>query len=311
MRRFIFIFFFFCSLAIQAQTVKVIQPIKFLALGDSYTYGTSVSKEESWPEQFLSRLKNDGFAFDTMAIIGRTGWTTSVLEYAIQTENPYGKFNLVSLLIGVNNQYSGRSLEDYEADFRNLLNTAVTLAGSKERVFVLSIPDYGYTPFGSGNQAYISSQIDAFNEVNKTITDSYNIAYFDITGFTRLGLANPEYVAADGLHPSGIMYGLWVDFIAPNFENDLLNSSNHNLLEYDNTGNIRIIVSENGIRFLSPENSNLEGSSFSIYSISGRKIYTGKYFPGIIPENVGQGIYIYELSSKSGKTFRGKFVWER
>lgn len=204
-----------------AQTIRIAEPIHFLALGDSYTIGQSVSTPESWPEQFASSLAYKGFDVRETKIIAQTGWRTDNLKNAINNQQPLTGFNLVSLLIGVNNQYQGRSLESYAVEFEELLKTAIFLAGnSKDHVFVLSIPDYAFTPYGNGNPA-ISTQIDLFNSVNRQITENYGVSYTDITPISRNGLANPELVASDGLHPSGIMYGLWVEEIMKKIEKEL------------------------------------------------------------------------------------------
>jgi lysophospholipase L1-like esterase len=145
-------------------------------------------------------------------IIATTGWTTLDLGNGIDTTNPQGPYDLVSLLIGVNDQYQGKDIAHYPERFTTLLNRAVTLAGGrKERVFVLSIPDYAYTPFGQTRDVErISREIDAYNDINRRVTREMDITYFDITPVSRNGLAQPDLVASDGLHPSGSMYQQWV-----------------------------------------------------------------------------------------------------
>jgi lysophospholipase L1-like esterase len=144
-------------------------------------------------------------------IIATTGWRTDDLAHAIRQADLTSDFQLVSLLIGVNNQYQGKSVEQYEKDFRELLATAIKLAGGRsQRVFVVSIPDYGFTPFGKPKQTIITDELNKFNEVNKRISQSEGVAWYHITDISREGLKDPELVASDGLHPSGKMYGLWV-----------------------------------------------------------------------------------------------------
>ena len=185
--------------------------IKYLALGDSYTIGQSVAIEDRYPIQLETRLLNDSINVDTTIIIAKTGWTTANLENGIIEANLTDTFDLVSLLIGVNNQFQGRSIDEYESEFAELLQTAIDFAGGeKENVFVVSIPDYAYTPFGNGNP-FTSQKIDDFNLVNKTITDSVGVSYFNITPISREGLDKPELVASDNLHPSGEQYSRWVD----------------------------------------------------------------------------------------------------
>lgn len=185
--------------------------IKYLALGDSYTIGQSVAIDDRYPIQLETRLINDSINVDTTIIIAKTGWTTANLENGIIEANLTDTFDLVSLLIGVNNQFQGRSIDEYEIEFAELLQTAIDFAGGeKENVFVVSIPDYAYTPFGNGNP-FTSQKIDDFNLVNKTITDSVGVSYFNITPISREGLDKPELVASDNLHPSGEQYSRWVD----------------------------------------------------------------------------------------------------
>ena len=194
------------------------EEIHYLALGDSYTIGESVPSHQNFPAHLSEELKKKGFSVST-EIIATTGWTTQNLKQAIERKNLTPSYNLVSLLIGVNNQYQGKSIEEYETEFEELLKTAIKLAGNnKEKVFVVSIPDYGYTPFGESKKEEISKEIDAFNNVNKRITNSFGITYIDITPISREGLANPSYVASDGLHPSGTQYKEWIQFILKNLK---------------------------------------------------------------------------------------------
>ncbi len=186
--------------------------VSYLALGDSYTIGESVAASERFPVLLASELRAEGIPVEEPTIIAKTGWTTSNLQSGIAKANFKEKeFDLVSLLIGVNNQYQGRSLEEYKREFTELLLQSIDLAGgTKENVFVVSIPDYGYTPFGRSRQEAISNEIDCFNAANKRITDSLGVAYINITPISRNGLSDPSLVADDGLHPSGKMYSQWV-----------------------------------------------------------------------------------------------------
>ncbi len=187
---------------------------KFLALGDSYTIGESVSEKERWPVQLAKKLREKGQSIGEPLIIATTGWRTDDLMNAVNKAHLKNEYDLVSLLIGVNNQYQGKSSEQYVIEFEDLLKTAIQLAkGKKENVFVVSIPDYGYTPFGKPKQAEISKALDRFNEINKRITEKAGIKYINITDISRQGIQQPELVADDGLHPSGKMYSLWVDRI--------------------------------------------------------------------------------------------------
>ena len=189
----------------------------YLALGDSYTIGEQVPLHESFPYQTIQLLRNhftNQHQFLAPEIIAKTGWRTDQLADAIQKANLKSDFNLVSLLIGVNNQYQGKSVVDYEPEFKSLLETALKLAGGKkDHVIVLSIPDYGFTPFGTPKKNEITTALDKFNFANRKITEAYGITYVDITEISRRGLEQPILVASDGLHPSGKMYSLWVEKI--------------------------------------------------------------------------------------------------
>ncbi len=203
---------FLLSNSMCAQTK--VEPIQYLALGDSYTIGESVAEHERWPAVLAARLTERGTTVSEPKIIAVTGWRTDNLKNGINIAQLKPSYDLVSLLIGVNNQYQGKPVGEYEIEFEELLKTAVDLAGgNKDKVFVVSIPDYGYTPFGVKRQAEISRALDGFNAVNKRITENYGIAYFNITDISRKGLEDPELVASDGLHPSGKQYGLWVERI--------------------------------------------------------------------------------------------------
>lgn len=208
------LFKFSVIITVVAQKVIIEEKVKFLALGDSYTIGQSVSVSERWPVQLITMLREKGFDCYDPTIIATTGWRTDNLKNAVVNANLSHDYNLVSLLIGVNNFYQGRSIETYSIEFEELLTMAIALAsGDTSRVFVVSIPDYGYTPFGESKQQSISKGIDAFNNVNKTISEKLNVAYYNITDISRRGLNEPDLVASDGLHPSGKMYKEWAELI--------------------------------------------------------------------------------------------------
>jgi lysophospholipase L1-like esterase len=191
-------------------------PVKtWLALGDSYTIGQGVTEAERFPSQTANILKQAGINIGTPGYIATTGWTTSNLSAAIAQQNP-PVHSVVSLLIGVNDQYQLHDTSGYRQRFTSLLNKAIELAGGKkENVFVLSIPDYSVTPFAAGGDtAQIRKEIDWFNAINKNVTGIYNCAYLDITASTREARYNRSLIAADGLHPSGIEYKRWADRLA-------------------------------------------------------------------------------------------------
>ncbi len=211
------LFLVLLSCKMNNETIKPVEPIRYLALGDSYTIGESVPASDNFPAQLFHALKDKNVSVSSYKIIARTGWTTTNLKAAIETSGLKDTFNLVSLLIGVNNQYQGKSIIEYKSEFIDLANRAIKFAGGKkEHVFIVSIPDYGYTPFGENNRASISAQIKEFNAVNKQVSDSLGLKYYNITPISQRGLAEPDLVAGDGLHPSAKMYKEWVELIMQN-----------------------------------------------------------------------------------------------
>jgi len=190
---------------------------RYLALGDSYTIGESVPAEQRWPVQLQKKLQAEGVKVASPEIISRTGWTTSELAEGIRATNPKGPYQLVTLLIGVNNQYRGLDTAEYRRQFRELLVQSAAFAGNDyARVMVVSIPDYGYTPFGqSRDRSEISRAIDRFNLINAQETRKTPAVYINITAISRNGIAEPQLVAPDGLHPSGEQYRRWVELIFP------------------------------------------------------------------------------------------------
>lgn len=198
-------------------TATVGDTLTYLALGDSYTIGQSVSVNDRWPVQVVRRLRSDGVYYKTPDIIAVTGWTTGDLLNATPVTAPDPPYHAVSLLIGVNNQYQHRSQSEYRIQFTELLQRAIRLAGDKpSHVVVLSIPDYSVTPFARGrNTAYIAAQIDSFNVINKEIAVSYQTAYVDVTGESRKAAGDPSLIASDSLHFSGKEYDLWAEKMEP------------------------------------------------------------------------------------------------
>lgn len=201
----------------QTMETSASSALTYLALGDSYTIGEAVDEADRWPVQLTRRLNEAGIAVADPKIIATTGWTTDELKAGIEKATLSDTFGLVSLLIGVNNQYRGYPLEEYKPQFEELLNTAIGFAGGdRDKVFVVSIPDYGVTPFGQGKDPQkIGDEVDMFNAANKAIANRYGIQYFDINAVSKTALGVDELNASDGLHPSGKMYTLWVDIIFP------------------------------------------------------------------------------------------------
>jgi len=188
--------------------------MRFLALGDSYTIGEGVTPAERWPVQLAALLRAKGVALDEPEIVARTGWTADELKAGIAAAGPRGPFDLVTLLIGVNDQYRGHPVEGFRPSFRALLAQAVGFAGGDaHRVLVVSIPDWGATPFAAGrDRARVAREIDAFNAVSREEAARAGVRTLDVTGSTR---AHPEEHVDDGLHPSGRQYRRWADAALP------------------------------------------------------------------------------------------------
>jgi len=183
----------------------------YLALGDSYTIGEGIPLHESFPYQVVQILRREGYDLHAPEIIAKTGWTTDELLAAISAMKILPQYDFVSLLIGVNNQYRGRTVEEYNQQFSTLLKKAIRLASNNpSRVIVLSIPDWGVTPFANGrDKKKISEEINQFNAINRSITEEHETHYVEITAGSRNASTDPELIAADGLHPSAKEYKRW------------------------------------------------------------------------------------------------------
>jgi lysophospholipase L1-like esterase len=196
----------------------------YLALGDSYTIGEQVATEENFPNQVASLL-NKKYKLEVAKpkIIAVTGWTTDELNAAIKKENVQETFDFVTLLIGVNNQYRGRDIENYKEEFTDLLNQAIAFTnGNPDRVFVLSIPDWGVTPFAEGkDREDIALKIDQYNQANKAITETHKCNYLDITTSTRKNGTDETFLTPDKLHYSAKEYKQWAELLAPLVANRL------------------------------------------------------------------------------------------
>lgn len=201
--------------------------LTYLALGDSYTIGEGVPSSDRWPVQLSEAINSASLAYYVSAptIIAQTGWNTQALSNAMDAANiDNEQYDLVSLLIGVNNQYQGLSLEQYETQFTALLQRAIAIAGGNlERVFVVSIPDYGYTPFGVNNQQQISTQLAAFNQACMELTEAAGVRHYNITPISQQWPSVDGLIAPDNLHPSGYQYSLWVE----SFLNDVIEQIGH------------------------------------------------------------------------------------
>ncbi len=192
--------------------------MRYLALGDSYTIGEALPVEDSWPMQWAQALRANDSRVSDPGIIAATGWTTDELNDALNEADSNNTirppYDLVSLSIGVNNQYRGRSFENYREEFTTLLQRAIRYAGNKtSQIFVLSIPDWGITEFGqqSGRDlAQIAHELDSYNQINADVSKQFGVHWIDISQVTREAGSHAKFYAADGLHPSRALYALWV-----------------------------------------------------------------------------------------------------
>ena len=188
--------------------------IKYLALGDSYTIGASVLENERWPNLFMSSLEELGYSIESNEIVATTGWTTTNLLSGINSSNLEKGYNLISILIGVNNFFQSKPVNLFKEELVEIIDSALVLANQDTgALFMLTIPDYGYTPFGASQVSTISVKTDLYNSIKDSIAKVFGIPLYDITNISRKGLNNPLLVAEDGLHPSGKQYGLWVDLL--------------------------------------------------------------------------------------------------
>lgn len=294
------------SAGLYAQSPDLDEPIRYLALGDSYTIGESVDVKERWPVQFVDSLRARGYTVDSLKIIATTGWRTDQLQTAIESQDPAG-FNLVSLLIGVNNQYQGGSLAVYKTEFEALLKKAIELAGgNRYKVLVLSIPDYAFTPFANGDTA-ITRELDEFNQANRAISAQYGVPYFHITDISRRGLEHPELVAGDGLHPSGKMYALWVERIMMTIPCKATTSSE----EYtpDHGPDLPVMIHQ-GHSFLRIK-PDFSPADFFLYELgTGRLVFRQKLEPEtfniIYTSALSRGLYVYSVVRDPATRYTGK-----
>lgn len=207
------LFFSSCGKNFPAYTIENNKAeFTILCLGDSYTVGEAVPVSQSFPFQLLQNLKTeDLITKGTYNLIAKTGWTTTELKEALQQNAVSSTYDIVTLLIGANNIFRNYPTEIYETEFEELLQAAIQKTGNQpEKVIVISIPDYGYTPFGKNNQAEISAKINAYNTINELLALQYGAQYVNITPISRKGLQQSYLITYDGLHPSGIMYAEWV-----------------------------------------------------------------------------------------------------
>ena len=189
-------------------------PFSFLALGDSYTIGESVEENERWPNQFIDYAQEYNVYFENPKIIAETGWKSNDLIDAIKSTNFDKKYDYISLLIGVNNQFNSRPIDEFNEDLNKLLNEINYLRKASSSIIIISIPDWGYTPFGEGyNRSQISNEINQFNNVLKRFATNNDFNFVDVTEISRKAISETDLIANDNLHPSGLMYSEWVEKI--------------------------------------------------------------------------------------------------
>ncbi|MBC7884949.1 MAG: T9SS type A sorting domain-containing protein [Saprospiraceae bacterium] len=294
--------------ALKSQELQIDNPIRFLALGDSYTIGQSVPVAQRWPEQLMDSLENRGFDIDTLRIIATTGWRTDNLLNAIRSQDLQNEnYNLVSLLIGVNNQFQSRPFSQYMQEFPILLDSAISYAGGDpSHVFVVSIPDYAYTPFGqqSGNASEISEKLDEYNEYNRQIAGERGVTYFDITPISRLGIQHPEYVAGDGLHPSGNQYTEWVKLMLELIDQQSTGLTGENrkleISVFPNPALNEVLVEMHG------EETD-EAYTIQLYTITGSLIHENQTLgklQSISLKNYPDGVYFIKITSGSAQVVK-------
>lgn len=300
----------FLTLGVLAQNIRVKSPVRFLALGDSYTIGQGVDEKDRWPVQLVKELERQGAEIEKLTLIARTGWTTRDLINGIKSESPDSTYNLVSLLIGVNNQYQGVNIDVYPDEFRSLLETALALCGGrKEGVFVLSIPDYGYTPYGSWNQETISVEIDHYNQMNRQIATEIGIAYFDITPISREVVSKPYYLATDELHPSGEMYERWIDLIEKRISLEVVSSV---IPSDEELNGVQVYPNptQNQLIIVAPE----QNYKLEIFDTRGVRMWSRDVIKNlkmkINTRKWSRGMYSYRVTLSNGDALSGKFIKE-
>lgn len=191
--------------------------MRFLALGDSYTIGEGVAEDERWPSHLARRLGRHGIHLTDIQLVAQTAWTADELADAIDEARPTGPFDLVTLMVGVNDQYRSRPVEAFAPEYGRLLTRAIGFAGGRApRVIAISIPDWGATPFAKGrDRSLIGREIDAYNTRSRALAERARVAWVDVTTASRAALSESSLITADGLHPSGEMYARWAELIAP------------------------------------------------------------------------------------------------
>lgn len=279
-----------------AQTLS--EPIRYLALGDSYTIGASVSENERWPIQLRDSLTLAGYNFESTEIIAVTGWRTDNLMNGIVQNQPDSNYNLVSLLIGVNNQFQGSPINKFRIELDSLIRWSIALAqGNPNQVFMVSIPDYGYTPFGSPqSRERISRELDNYNSIKDSLAQVYNIPYYYITDISRRGLEETDLVADDNLHPSGKQYTLWVERILP----ELLNTTS---TDFPKSEDITITSDSQSVTITGI----IGASNIQVVNMEGKVVRTISCDADCRIEQLPSGIFIVSVDNQ-GKKYTKKVI---
>jgi lysophospholipase L1-like esterase len=314
MRNYILLIILSFPVSFFAQALTIQSPVRFLALGDSYTIGQSVSPTARWPAQLADSLVLRGFETEALRVIATTGWRTDNLINAIRNQNLEDEnYNLVSILIGVNNQYQGRPFSQYINEFPALVDSAIRYAGGdKDKVFIVSIPDYAYTPFGqqSSNPAEISMELDQYNAYSQQIVDSLQITYFNITPISRQGLQVPSYVASDGLHPSAVQYTEWVKLML-----ELIDQRLTAVEPLDISSTLHLQLSPNPasemVTIDIPEEEFSKPCNLSIYDPMGKLVMERNLVENVSQVSIDtlpEGIYIVSIQTKGTFAVRKLFI---
>lgn len=214
-----------CDQKIERKGDTAMDSISFLALGDSYTIGTRIDPEHNWPQQLQDTLTARNFIVDTTVVVAMNGWTTTDLLSEIEQRELSQPYNLVSILIGVNNQYQNKDLDIYRNEFREVIEEAIYFArGDTSRLFIVSIPNYGVTPFGQHrNPVIIKQELDIYNDIAKSIGAEYHIPFVNITPISEMAENDTTLLATDNLHPSAKMYSMWIQEMLPTVTNIIEN----------------------------------------------------------------------------------------
>ncbi len=254
----------FISISFPSKSQLIQDTIRFLALGDSYTIGQSVDDSDRWPNQFIDSLFELGFEIEKNDILATTGWTTGNLLQALKESRLKKEYNLVAILIGVNNFYQSQPIETYRLELPKIIDFALTLTNQDTTgLFLITIPDYGYTPFGENQQEIISEKTNIYNQIKDSIAKDFGIHLINITPISRNGIFDPDLVANDGLHPSEKQYGLWVDMILEKLTYDFETKTEGIKKE------VNYVLRQFGKEFIL--SSNYEGFC-EVYDLSGRII---------------------------------------